>query len=404
MAREIFSQPCPQCATGEHGQCEDALCGCIVVHQGDSQAMRGFKLVKQRAHPERAAWTKGGFTPGSRALDIHANPNSRTKGTKMTDQAQSPHDDAESHPVSCTSGDLALHLASEHADPMAMDRPPIENEDQHHHEHTGPGTIRHHAEYDFSYDRRKVSAILREAEGDDWQQQETPPGYDPDEAETLQAGEDREPAPEEDARMRSLYRQLMDSPVPGDTKFDVEEGLTRLMDRLRLDPPPGCEVAEILAQHQEDAQDRSLSEETCLALHLASGHHDDQAFFRTVEQNEEVHRAIPGSLHQHADVQHRYELALVQKIEADLGDGTVLSWSSAPHPPHDVTDLARMIGTIHDQAPEMPADLIAVDLAWIKTAAWPWHRRLRAAILIAFPRSWPPSWYIDKRVRKFVRK
>jgi hypothetical protein len=29
---------------------------------------------------------------GSRALDIHANTNLRTKGTKMTDQAQSPHD------------------------------------------------------------------------------------------------------------------------------------------------------------------------------------------------------------------------------------------------------------------------------------------------------------------------
>jgi len=141
-----------------------------------------------------------------------------------------------------------------------------------------------------------------------------------------------------------------------------------------------------------------------LALHLASGHKDKQAFFRTDEQNEDVHRALPAFMHQHADVQHRYERALGQKIEADLGDGTLLDWCPVPHPPHEIADLARMIGVMHDQAPAMPADLIAVDLAWIKTAGWPLRRRLLAALLIAFPLSWPPSRYIDRRVRKFVRK
>jgi hypothetical protein len=151
-------------------------------------------------------------------------------------------------------------------------------------------------------------------------------------------------------------------------------------------------------------EDDQVAEGFHLELHLASAHDDDQAFFRTVEQNEEAHRSIPGFLHQHPGVQHRYELALIQKIEADLGDGTTLSWCPVPHPPHEVTDLARMIGDIHDQSPEMAASLIAVDLAWIKTAAWPWHRRLRAAALIAFPFAWPPSRYLGKRARGAVRR
>lgn len=196
----------------------------------------------------------------------------------------------------------------------------------------------------------------------------------------------------------------IDTDPEDNMRFHQEEhegGWDHPEDDLSYDP---ARVIDILAQHQEYTEDRSLSEETCLALHLASAHHDDQAFFRTVEQNEEAHRAIPGFMHQHTGVQGRYELALLQKIEADLGDGTTLSWYPVPHPPHDVTDLARMIGAIHDQNTEMDADLIAVDLAWIKTAAWPWHRRLRAAALIAFPLAWPPSWYLDKRVRKAVRK
>lgn len=58
-----LSRPCPKCANGEHDDCEEGLCGCIVIHEGDSQVMTGFKLVKQQMHPERAGWTKGGFTP-----------------------------------------------------------------------------------------------------------------------------------------------------------------------------------------------------------------------------------------------------------------------------------------------------------------------------------------------------
>jgi hypothetical protein len=422
----------------------------------------------------------------------------------MTDQTHSPQDDAGSRPAACTPGDL--HLASEHADPVATDRTHIFNEGLHHHEHTGPGTIRNHPEDDFSYDRAKADAVLREAE---------------DEATT----------PEEDARMRAVYRALAENDMPGDPPFNMDELKRRLdhallpgyvmtggelprplathnrttrlpsldemlsrhhalyavdpkatpadgiqmieeepeifrdpeifnagksvspdlallapvhldpagqlamhltgvhADATAIDADPEANMAfhheeheggwdhpeddlsydparavEILAQCQEDTEDSGLSQEFCLALHLASGHHDDQAFFRTSEQNLASHQAIPGYLHQHADVQHRYELALVQKIEADLADGTTMSWCPVPHPPHEVSDLARMIGDIHDQNPEMAADLIAVDLAWIKTAAWPWHRRLRAAALIAFPLAWPPSWYLDKRVRKAVRK
>lgn len=166
-------------------------------------------------------------------------------------------------------------------------------------------------------------------------------------------------------------------------------------------------AVEILARHQEgtrEEDDKSLSEETFLALHLASAHHDDQAFFRTMEQNLAAHKAIPAFMHQHTGVQHRYELVLAQKIEADLGDGTMLPWCPVPHPPHEVADLARMIGSMHDRDGEMPADLIAFDLAWIKTTAWPWHRRLLAAFLLVFPPSRPPSGYLGRRDRKAIRK
>jgi hypothetical protein len=455
----------------------------------------------------------------------------------MTDQTHSPQDDAGSRPAACTPGELALHLTSEHADPMAMDRAHIFNEGQHHHEHTGPGTIRNHPEDDFSYDRAKADAVLREAEGDDWQARPPSPGealaaYAPtgnlrDEEPVRVETEDEAVTPEEDARMRAVYRALAENDMPGDPPFNLDELKRRLDEAMfpgrvflgsatidgppreavtynwrtrlpsleemlsrhhalyvvdpkapavemteerptvygrpsagkslapglailmggQLDPsvdlamhlagvhadataietghehnlafhheehegggwdhPEGdlsydpARAAEIIAQRQEDA---GLSQGFHLALHLASAHKDDQAFFRTDEQNEAAHRAVPAFLHQHADVQHRYERALAEKIEADLGDGTTMSWCPVPHPPHEVSDLARMIGDIHDQNPEMAADLIAVDLAWIKTAGWPLHRRLLAALLIAFPLSWPPSWYIDKRVRKAVRK
>jgi hypothetical protein len=64
---------CPECEAGRHGGCSDPLCCCIFVHDGDDKVMRGFKLAKQRLHPERAALTEGGFSPGSRALDVRAN-------------------------------------------------------------------------------------------------------------------------------------------------------------------------------------------------------------------------------------------------------------------------------------------------------------------------------------------
>lgn len=58
-----FSFPCASCAGGDHGACTHGLCGCIVVHDGDDQVLRGFKAMKQQLHPERAGWTEGGFAP-----------------------------------------------------------------------------------------------------------------------------------------------------------------------------------------------------------------------------------------------------------------------------------------------------------------------------------------------------
>jgi hypothetical protein len=37
------------------------ICGCIADHPGDFPAMRGFKRLKRQLHPEREAWTKGGW-------------------------------------------------------------------------------------------------------------------------------------------------------------------------------------------------------------------------------------------------------------------------------------------------------------------------------------------------------
>jgi hypothetical protein len=90
-------------------------------------------------------------------------------------------------------------------------------------------------------------------------------------------------------------------------------------------------------------------------------------------------------------VQHRYERALAEMIESDMERGALTAWRPVPHPPHDVADLARTVGEIHAHSPGIPAALIALDLAWIKTAGWPWHRRLRAALLVAFSPSRPPS-------------
>lgn len=56
---------CLACVNGEHAGCTDALCCCIVIHPADNQVMTGFKLMKQHIHPERAEWTRGGFTPGA---------------------------------------------------------------------------------------------------------------------------------------------------------------------------------------------------------------------------------------------------------------------------------------------------------------------------------------------------
>lgn len=63
--------------------------------------------------------------------------------------------------------DLAMHLISVHADPMAVGRPYPENQDQHDYEHSGPGTIRGHSRLDRDWDENKIEKVLAECEADD---------------------------------------------------------------------------------------------------------------------------------------------------------------------------------------------------------------------------------------------
>jgi hypothetical protein len=61
MSDDDFSQPCPVCKDGRHDECTGGLCGCIAPHADDEAIMRGFKRLKRTLHPEREAWTKGGW-------------------------------------------------------------------------------------------------------------------------------------------------------------------------------------------------------------------------------------------------------------------------------------------------------------------------------------------------------
>jgi hypothetical protein len=57
---------------------------------------------------------------------------------------------------------LWLHLVSMHADPMAVLRSEADNDDQHEHEHRGPGTIRNHLAGDLTYNTVTAKASLTE--------------------------------------------------------------------------------------------------------------------------------------------------------------------------------------------------------------------------------------------------
>jgi hypothetical protein len=63
-------------------------------------------------------------------------------------------------------GRLALHLASEHADPVALQRGLRDNAEQHEHEHDGPGTIRNHDRASRDFDLRKARVL--EMFADEW--------------------------------------------------------------------------------------------------------------------------------------------------------------------------------------------------------------------------------------------
>jgi hypothetical protein len=60
--------------------------------------------------------------------------------------------------------DMAFHLISAHCDPLAIARPHAGNTEQHHHEHTGPGTIRNHPVDSRAWDPVKLEQVLEEAE------------------------------------------------------------------------------------------------------------------------------------------------------------------------------------------------------------------------------------------------
>jgi hypothetical protein len=327
----------------------------------------------------------------------------------MTDQAQSPHDDESTDDFD----GLALHLASRHADPMALVRPLAENREQHRHEHTGPGTIRNHDEADLSWDRGKADAVLAEAG-------EEAPASGPDEEETARAEPEVQHCPAtRKSALRRLDERLFLSPsaigrplstppgpllagsLPSGGKYRVYDRVLReMLTSLEMRSTLGVRVADPKATPADGLplaqdDDEEPAARAHLDVHLSTAHGDDEAWYRTPQENEAAHRAILP--HGHTAVQHRYERALAEKIEADLGHGTLAAWSPVPHPPHEVADLARTIGDIHEAAPGMSAALIALDLAWIKMAAWPWHRRLRAALLLAFPFPSPPSWRLGRR-------
>ena len=59
---------------------------------------------------------------------------------------------------------LAMHLISDHADPMAICRPHGENFTQHVHEHTGPCTIRDHDPTSRHFDEEEIELVLEECE------------------------------------------------------------------------------------------------------------------------------------------------------------------------------------------------------------------------------------------------
>jgi hypothetical protein len=133
-----------------------------------------------------------------------------------------------------------------------------------------------------------------------------------------------------------------------------------------------------------------------LALHLSSAHHDHGAWGRTDEENNAEHRAIGP--HHHSGVQDRYEKAVADMMSFD--DGATTDYAPVPHTPHAIGDLGLMAAAMHREDPGLGAAVIAVDLAWVKTADWPWHRRLLAGVCLAFNLTRSPSTYLKRRSRR----
>lgn len=67
-------------------------------------------------------------------------------------------------PETAPAWELAMHLISRHADPMAICRDYDDNSEQHHHEHTGPGTIRDHSPASRTFNLEKIELVLEEIE------------------------------------------------------------------------------------------------------------------------------------------------------------------------------------------------------------------------------------------------
>lgn len=60
--------------------------------------------------------------------------------------------------------DLAMHLVGRHKNSAAVHSTAADNFNAHHHDHTGPGGVRNHPYYDYSYGEAEVEEVLEEAE------------------------------------------------------------------------------------------------------------------------------------------------------------------------------------------------------------------------------------------------
>lgn len=106
------------------------------------------------------ALTKAGIDPAGYRLEWDATAAGRA-GSRI--EAQHPW---LTEPLG-DSDSLALHLASEHADVLALDRTYADNVAAHDAEHDGPGTIRNHDRAERTSDGAKILRLVEEVRAED---------------------------------------------------------------------------------------------------------------------------------------------------------------------------------------------------------------------------------------------